>query len=158
VATLRPAVLSDLERLVELSVDLANYGIANGERRPRRWDVDPTGSARARFSEALRNPAGHHVTVALDEHGDVIGTCHTELKVGEEHPCPAHVTTLFLDAPYRGRGFGRALMDDAFEWCAEQGVEEVSLDTGVGNTAGRRFYERYGFEESQVLLLKKVGE
>jgi ribosomal protein S18 acetylase RimI-like enzyme len=155
--SLRPAEPSDLERLVELSVDLANYGIAHGERRPLRWDVDPTGSARARFAEALANPTGHHVTVAVDDHGDVIGTCHTELKTGDEHPCPAHVTTLILDEPFRGRGLGRALMDDAFEWCAEQGVDEVSLDTGVRNTGGRRFYARYGFEESQVLLIKRVG-
>ena len=75
---LRPAQPSDLERLIEMFVDLANYGIANGERRPLGWDVDPTGDARARFSEAVGNPTEHHVTVAVDEHGDIIGLCHTE--------------------------------------------------------------------------------
>ncbi|HVS60576.1 MAG TPA: GNAT family N-acetyltransferase [Gemmatimonadaceae bacterium] len=154
-ATIRPGEPSDLERLVELFLELADYGITHGERRPLRWAVDPTGVARARFSHALGNPTEHHVAVAVDEHGDVIGTCHTEL-MGDGHPCPAHVHTLILDEPFRGQGLGRALMDDAFAWCAEQGVDEVSLDTGVRNTRGRRFYERYGFEEATVLLIKKV--
>ena len=48
-------------------------------------------------------------------------------------------------------------MDDAFEWCAEKGVDEVSLDTGARNTRGRRFYEQYGFEEASVVFIKKVG-
>jgi ribosomal protein S18 acetylase RimI-like enzyme len=155
-ASVRPGEPADLEHLVELFLELADYGIANGERRPLRWDVDPTGSARARFSHALGNPTEHHVAVAVDGNGDVIGTCHTEL-MGEDHSCAAHVHTLVLAAPFRGQGLGRALMDDAFAWCAEQGVDEVGLDTGMRNTRGRRFYEQYGFEESQVLLIKKVG-
>jgi ribosomal protein S18 acetylase RimI-like enzyme len=154
-ATIRRGEPSDLERLVELFLDLRDFGIANGERRPLRWEIDPSRYARARFSEALGDPTDHHVAVAVDGDGRVIGTCHTEL--GDQHPCPAHVTTLILDEPHRGKGLGRALLDDAFEWCARRGVDEVSLDTGVRNTAGRRFYERYGFEEASVVFIKTVA-
>src|SRR5580700_6537941 len=56
-ATLRCAEPSDLECLVELFMELASYDIALGQRRPLRWSVDPTGFARSRFAQALRNPS-----------------------------------------------------------------------------------------------------
>jgi len=63
---------------------------------------------------------------------------------------------LILDEAHRGQGLGRALLDDAFDWCAEKGVDEVSLDVAPRSTRSRGFYERYGFEEASVLLIKKV--
>jgi len=48
------------------------------------------------------------------------------------------------------------LLDDAFDWCAEKGVDEVSLDVAPVSTRSRGFYERYGFQEASVLLIKKV--
>jgi len=153
-ATLRCAEPSDLERLVELFIELANYDIALGQRRPLRWSVDPTGFARSRFAQALRNPS-EHVVVVVDQHDNVVGTCHTSL-MGEGHPCPAHVHTLILDEAHRGQGLGHMLLDDAFDWCAEKGVDEVSLDVAPVSTRSRGFYERYGFQEASVLLIKKV--
>jgi ribosomal protein S18 acetylase RimI-like enzyme len=152
-ATLRCAEPSDLERLVELFIELANYDIALGQRRPLRWTLDPAGP-RSRFSQALRNPS-EHLVVVVDQHDNVVGTCHTSLK-GEGHPCPAHVHTLILDEAHRGQGLGRMLLDDAFDWCAENDVDEVSLDVAPRSTRSRRFYQRYGFEEASVLLIKKV--
>ena len=50
------------------------------------------------------------------------------------------------------------LLDDAFAWCAENGVNEVSLDVAPRSTASRRFDDRYGMEEASVLLVKKIDE
>jgi ribosomal protein S18 acetylase RimI-like enzyme len=148
--TLRPANESDLERLVQLSRQLADHDIALGQRRPLRWSADPT----ALIAQALQNPSAHRVVV-VDERGQVIGACHTAL-MGDEHPCAAHVHDLIIDESHRGQGLGRALLDDAMEWCAEKGVDEVCLGVAPLSTRSRSFYARYGFEEVSVLLVRRV--
>jgi ribosomal protein S18 acetylase RimI-like enzyme len=150
--TLRPAHESDLDRLVQLSLQLADHDIALGQRRPLRWSADPT----ATLAQALRDPSQHHITVAVDERSDVIGSCHTSL-MGDEHPCAAHIHDLIVDEPYRSQGFGRALLDNAIAWCAENGVDEVCLGVAPLSTRSRRFYELYGFEEASILLVRMVS-
>ena len=152
--TLRVANESDLERLVQLSRQLADHDIALGQRRPLRWSADPT----APIARALQNPAEHRVTVVVvGDRSEVIGACHTAL-MGNEHPCAAHVHDLIIDEPYRGQGLGRALLDDAMEWCAEKGVDEVCLGVAPLSTRSRSFYERYGFEEVSILLVRRADE
>jgi ribosomal protein S18 acetylase RimI-like enzyme len=151
--TLRPAHESDLDRLVQLSLQLADHDIALGQRRPLRWSADPSDS----IAQAIRNPTGHHVTVIVNEQDDVIGACHTSL-MGDEHPCAAHIFELIIDEPYRSQGLGRALLDDAIAWCAENGVDEVSLGVAPLSTRSRRFYELYGFEEASILLVRTVND
>ena len=151
--TFRPARESDLERLVQLSRLLADHDIALGQRRPLRWSADPTAS----IAQALRNPTEHHVTVVINDRNDVIGACHTSL-MGDEHPCAAHIHDLIIEEPYRGQGLGRALLDDAIAWCVDNEVDEVCLGVAPLSTRSRRFYERYGFEETSILLVRRVSE
>jgi ribosomal protein S18 acetylase RimI-like enzyme len=150
--TLRPAHESDLDRLVQLSLQLADHDIALGQRRPLRWSADPT----AALAQALRDPSQHHITVAVDERSDVIGACHTA-SMGDEHPCAAHIHDLIIDEPYRSQGFGRALLDNTIAWCAEKGVDEVCLGVAPLSTRSRRFYELYGFKEASILLVRTVS-
>lgn len=150
--TLRAAHERELDRLVQLARQLADHDIALGQRRPLRWSADPRDS----IVRAIRNPAEHHVTVVVSEHDDVIGACHTSL-MDDEHPCAAHIHRLIVDEPYRSQGLGRALLDDAIAWCAEKGVDEVCLGVAPLSTRSRRFYERYGFEESSILLVRTVN-
>ena len=152
VPTLRPASESDLGRIVELWRQLAQHDIALGQRRPLRWAAEPT----AVIVNALGSPSDHHMTVAVDDDGQVVGTCHTAL-MGEEHPCAAHIHDLIVDEPYRGHGLGRALLDDAMSWCDERGVDEVCLGVAPLSSRSRQFYELYGFEEASLLLVRSVS-
>jgi len=149
--TFRLAYEPDLERLVELSRDLAEHDIALGQRRPQRWSADP----RAAIAHALRHPTEHNITVVVDDHDEVIGACHTSI-MGDEHPCAAHIHDLIIEEAYRGQGLGSTLLDHAIAWCADKGVDEVCLGVAPLSTRSRRFYERYGFEEASILLVKTV--
>lgn len=149
--TLRPAHQPDLDRLAELFRELADHDIALGQRRPLRWSADPTHSIR----QTLGDPARHHITVVVDQRDVVIGACHTSL-MGDEHPCPAHIHELIVEESRRGQGLGRALLDDAIEWCAQKGADEVSLGVAPLSTRTRRIYKQYGFEETSILLVRSV--
>jgi ribosomal protein S18 acetylase RimI-like enzyme len=52
---------------------------------------------------------------------------------------------LFVEAPARGRGLGRALALASCERAAERGALRIELDTNEANTAAVALYESLGF-------------
>ncbi len=60
---------------------------------------------------------------------------------------------LFLDPQQHGRGLGRALMDDVAK---THGTLEVEVFER--NAVGRRFYNRYGFEQIGTSIHEATGE
>ena len=151
---LRLATPTDFTALMALSVELMEYNIGLGQRRPRRWEDGRTPYFRSFVSNALDDPSTHHVVVA-EESDRIVATCHTALK-GADDPCPAYVHTLIVTARCRGRGIGRRLLDDAFAWCAARGADEVGLNVAWPATAARRFYEAYAFEPVNTMLVRAV--
>ena len=69
----------------------------------------------------------------------------------------AYIGELVTDRAVEGQGAGRALMAAAEKWAAERGLARITLETGARNHRARRFYEKAGFEEEEILLSKTVG-
>ncbi len=62
------------------------------------------------------------------------------------------VGAIFVDPALQGLGIGRALMDHA------SGLREtLDVDVFEENSVGRRFYERYGFEQVGAHLHAETG-
>jgi ribosomal protein S18 acetylase RimI-like enzyme len=59
-------------------------------------------------------------------------------------------------APARQRqGLGRELMSAAEEWLRDRGAVKIQLMVRNENTSMRHFYERCGYQESDVVVLAK---
>lgn len=58
----------------------------------------------------------------------------------------AEVLALVVDADYRSRGAGRALMRRAEEWARARGSIEVMLRSNIVRTRAHSFYEAIGYE------------
>lgn len=58
----------------------------------------------------------------------------------------AYLGDMCTDAPFRGRGHGRALMAAALGWAREQGAQTARVDATPGGIA---LYERWGFERRE---------
>ncbi len=67
-----------------------------------------------------------------------------------------YIAMLALYPEYRGRGYGRALLDEAEGLAAEAGCARLALDVDERNTVARAVYARYGFVE--IAQSKKVTE
>jgi streptothricin acetyltransferase len=57
----------------------------------------------------------------------------------------AIIEDIAVDAPHRGSGVARLMMDAAVEWARGAALAGVRLETQSVNVAACRFYERYGF-------------
>ena len=100
------------------------------------------------FNDALA--AGYSTRVA-ERDGRIVAYGVLMLAPGE-----AQLLNVSVVHDARRQGLGRALVDDAMAWCAEKGVDEVCLGVAPRSMRSRRFYERYGFEEVSVLMVKTV--
>jgi ribosomal protein S18 acetylase RimI-like enzyme len=57
------------------------------------------------------------------------------------------VLTLAVALPYRRRGLGRRLLQEAYRWARRVGVEKLQLNVRAGNLAARALYRSEGFSE-----------
>lgn len=84
--------------------------------------------------------AGRRYLVA-EEGGAVLGYGGL-LVVGDD----AHVTTLAVDPPARGRGLGTRLMLRLADEARAAGAAHLTLEVRVSNRPAQSLYRRFGFE------------
>jgi GNAT superfamily N-acetyltransferase len=56
---------------------------------------------------------------------------------------------------YRGGGLGRKLLEHVLAWARKQGIARVTLLADQNNQAALGFYDKLGFEHSQMTVLRK---
>lgn len=64
--------------------------------------------------------------------------------IGYPFPGEFYVEFLIVDSKLRGNGIGRVLMDRMEKKARAAGASRLTLDVTTKNTAGQRFYSRYG--------------
>jgi ribosomal protein S18 acetylase RimI-like enzyme len=97
----------------------------------------------------LGSQAAGGVHVVAIEAGAVVGWADVRRLDDEGY---RHVGRLGMGvaAPHRGRGVGRALLDEVVLRAARRGVERVELEVFASNVAAVRLYERSGFVHEGV--------
>ncbi len=104
----------------------------------------------------IADRAGRTVVLVAVEDGRVLGTVTLELDrrvaEGKDHheaePLPrhqAHIRMLGVDPEARGRGVGRALMDECVRVARDHGKTLMTLHTTERMKSARRMYEGMGF-------------
>lgn len=85
--------------------------------------------------------------------GYLIATMHepyVRSSAGERRR--GYINELFVSNQYRSTGAGSGLMKAIEEWFSEQGAEQIDVDAYSWNSDAIRFYERKGYEVSNVTL------
>ena len=126
----------DYEGFFRLFAAVAAEGRWIGSELP----LDQAGH-RQRFVDLLadrENPAAAFVAEADGRHvGQLL--VHTRSGIGE--------ISMAVDAGWRGRGVGTALMAAAVDWARQHGVHKLALQVWPHNVAARGLYQRFGFVE-----------
>ena len=94
------------------------------------------------------------VFVAEDTRGERLGFASVSRDRHFTGVPQAYIGELAVDEAVEGRGVGKALVGACEQWARDQGYTRLVLDTGFANERGRRFYERLGFKEESVKLVR----
>ncbi len=151
--SLRSAKPDDQDILLSLMTQLADFPVP-------LWRT-PEEIARAdqpMLMSALHEPSPETTIVVCEEEpghvaGYVFVSTHYDFFTGQPH---AHVEVLAVRPEARGRGVGRALMDEAERWAKSRGYDRITLNVFSSNTRARAMYERLKFEPETVHYLKEL--
>jgi N-acetylglutamate synthase-like GNAT family acetyltransferase len=102
------------------------------------------------FTEIVAMPNQHFLVVEKDDF--VLGTLFLQIVPNLSHDASpwANIENVVIDSRYRGQGFGRILMEQAFAICREAGCYKVQLMSNVKRKEAHQFYRSMGFENSAI--------
>jgi len=123
--TYRPMRMSDLDRVSEIEQCVYAYPWTYGN-----------------FADSLG--AGYVCTV-LEHDGAVVGYGILTVALGE-----SHLLNISIDAPWQGRGLGRALLLHHIDLARARGARMLLLEVRPSNVVAKALYESLAFERIAV--------
>jgi RimJ/RimL family protein N-acetyltransferase len=135
----RRATADDVDALVELFVAVVEEGRWLGTQAP----VDRV-AERERFTEDIGDADRASVVAVVDD--EIVG--HARIDVTSYNVAGLG---MMVDAGWRGRGVGGALVRAAIDAARQLGAHKLALQVWPHNDVARRLYERHGFVEEGVL-------
>jgi len=124
----------------------------------------PTGSIMEQeyFLSLLKNEQVAIFFACLESTGQVVGLVAVLIRESSPNPVLvprsyAVVDTLAVRPAFHRKGVGRALMHEAEEWAASQGVDVVELNVFEFNQSAQAFYQRMGYATFNRKMSKKLA-
>jgi len=122
--------------------------------------ADALERSEAAFAELLpdgRATAGHEIRSMVDEAGERVGYAWF---VPEDRPFgrTVFIYDIAVDPAHRRKGHAQAALGEIEAYAREHGCVAVQLHVFGGNTGARQLYQRAGFVETDVTMLKWVFE
>lgn len=136
----RRARPDDVDAIVDLFVAVVEEGRWLGTQSPVDRNVQ-----RNRFLEEIEKSSEAASLAALVD-DEVVGHARVDLT-----PYKVAGLGMMVDARWRGRGVGGALVRAAIAAAGDLGAHKVALQVWPHNHVARQLYLRYGFAEEGVL-------
>jgi putative acetyltransferase len=131
---IREAIATDFEDWFRLYDSVAAEGKWIGGEAPSDRD------ARQRaFDAYLADPDA--VSFLAEADGGLVGNLGVEVRRGIAD------LGMMVDAEWRGRRVGSALMEACIAWTTAHGAHKLVLEVWPHNTAAQGLYRKYGFEQ-----------
>jgi ribosomal protein S18 acetylase RimI-like enzyme len=148
--TVRPAQVTDLDRLVELLLALQNH--LEGTN-PDLWQMKGEARDQLRSQIAARLVAANSCALVAEHDRDgVVGVVLGRIVTNNRYiPDRAGlVDQVYVRENHRRRGIASWLMVELCHFFAGQGVDDLSLRYVVGNEEAAGFWEALGFAQRIV--------
>ncbi len=93
----------------------------------------------------------------------IVGLAKADIEVAPNIPLFKQrtwlsISTIVVDENFRGKGIGKALLNNLYEWANENNVDEVELTVFSFNKSAIEFYKKNGFEDIRTKMRKKIGK
>lgn len=121
-------------------------------------DFTPNHSAQQRgLALLLQQPDMAYIAVAKTTQGNVIGMASAQLVVSTaEGAFSAWIEDVVVDANYRQRGIGSALLANVVSWAEANGATRAQLLADMDNTPALDFYQRTGWKMTRLVAHRCV--
>ncbi len=96
----------------------------------------------------------HGRVATLD--GAAVGITHFLRHAHTNSADVCYLQDLFTEPEARGRGVGRALIDEVMQWASQQGCSRVYWLTQTGNERARRLYDQVAQERGVVVYQRML--
>jgi ribosomal protein S18 acetylase RimI-like enzyme len=107
----------------------------------------------------LRDPRRVETPIFAEIDGQIVGFAAVRIVPSILYAEPqAELTELYVEAEYRRRGVGRALIDHAVRLAREAGADALLVLTGLDNEEAQRLYHATGFEDYGLALYRRFRE
>ena len=103
----------------------------------------------------LRSAGDDAFVAELDGATVGLATVHARNMLHDSRPV-VQLTALVVPPGMRGRGVGRALVDDAERWAKARGANRLVVTTALHRVEAPLFYERIGFEHTGRRYVKRL--
>jgi GNAT superfamily N-acetyltransferase len=129
---------------------------------PRPGFYDEVG---LKYREAMSTE--NAVVLVAEDEGEIVGMAYGEVRIPSRFSDERalELSGVVVRTGYRGRGVGRALVQEAARFAGELGVEWVELKTFAPNQGAMAFWEGLGFTPRVVqmtqgtkALVKRLSE
>ena len=147
-ATIRTATPADLDQLTALLEMLCAI--------EKDFIFDP---ARQRCGLTMLLTNERAAVLVAEEAKQVVGMCTGQLTISTAEGGPALlVEDVVINQQHRGQGLGRKLLAALTEWAADQGAQRLQLLADRNNEAGLTFYQKLGWQRTELICLRKRTE
>jgi RimJ/RimL family protein N-acetyltransferase len=107
--------------------------------------TEPPVDRDARRVGFLRALEGGGCFFVADANDEVVGSLGVEVRRGRGD------LGMGVDAEWRGRGIGTALLSAAIDWARESGLHKLALEVFPHNEPALALYRKFGFEQEGYL-------
>lgn len=143
---IRKATVSDAEDIAKLAIQM--------------WESHTVGELAGEFTDLLANEEAAVFLYCVDD--ITVGFAQCQLRhdyvEGTDSSPVGYLEGVFVEAQYRKRGIGKALVDACENWAKEQGCTEFASDCELENTQSLAFHLRSGFREVNrvICFVRKI--
>jgi len=64
----------------------------------------------------------------------------------------AYIEGIYIVGEYRGKGYGRRILNEAKSWGKSRGCSEIASDSELDNLEAQQFHNAIGFEETYRIV------
>lgn len=145
----RQATPEDVPALVALFQELDRMQSDWRVFTPRPGFYDEVG---LKYREAMSTE--NAVVVVAEDEGEIVGMSYGEVRIPSRFSDERalELSGVVVRTGYRGRGVGRALVQEAARFAGELGVEWIELKTFAPNQGAMAFWEGLGFTPRVVQM------
>jgi ribosomal protein S18 acetylase RimI-like enzyme len=145
----RQATPEDVPALVALFQELDRMQSDWRVFTPRPGFYDEVG---LKYKEAMSTE--NAVVLVAEDEGEIVGMSYGEVRIPSRFSDERalELSGVVVRTGYRGRGVGRALVQEAARFAGELGVEWIELKTFAPNQGAMAFWEGLGFTPRVVQM------